>query len=71
VVEKSLNDSIDLVYVGWYVLHPFHEVTNRHNMYFGPLLDGGLQVIKSITHLQKGPTMIIGCSKTNGTHEFT
>jgi hypothetical protein len=37
-------------------------------MYLCPLLDGGLQVMKSMPHLQKGPTVVTRCIRAGGAH---
>jgi hypothetical protein len=37
-------------------------------MYLCPLLDVGLQVMKSMPHLQKGPTVMTGCRRVGGAH---
>jgi hypothetical protein len=60
VVKEKTCCSVSGVVEGGHSFSPFGEVIDSHNNVFVTIAGGGLQVIKSMPHLQKGPAVMTG-----------
>jgi hypothetical protein len=60
MVKEKMRCSVSGVVESGHSFGPFGEVINGENNVFMTIVEGGLQVIKSMPHLQKGPAVMTG-----------
>jgi hypothetical protein len=60
VVKEKTHCGVSGVVEGGHSFCPFGEVIDCDNNVFVTIVGGGLQVMKSMPHLQKGPAVMTG-----------
>ena len=62
MTKQKEGGSLSILCICRNCLIPFCKVINGYDDVTMPLDEVGLQCMKSITHLEKGPTTMMGCS---------
>jgi hypothetical protein len=68
VIKEKMCCSVSGVVEGRHGFNPFCEVIDCDNNVFVSIVGWGLQVMKSMPHLQKGPAVMTGWRRAGGAH---
>ena len=66
MIKEKTRCSVSGVVEGGHGFNPFCEVIDYDNNVFVSIAGWGLQVMKSMPHLQKGPAVMTGCRRAGG-----
>jgi hypothetical protein len=66
VIEEKMSSRVCCIVESGHGFIPFGKVVEMTTIYLCPLLDGGLQVMKSMPHLQKGLIVMTGWRREGG-----
>ena len=68
LVEYKVSGCLTVIFYCRHSLSPSREVINSHYNVMVPPTEAGLQSIKSIPHLVKGPAVMMGCNGVGFEH---
>ena len=70
MIEQKKGGCVAILYICRDCLNPFCKIINGYNDVTMPLAEVGLQCIKLIPHLEKGPTAMMRCKGAGWVHFF-